>query len=105
MFLRMILFLSSILFVPVDGILIVKIIRNSYYTPAVSCTLLRNISHSQTLQDCIWSCEDDVACRTSVYFNDEQRCSLFAEHHTLGQLIPSEEIPSSIIAFKKNLGQ
>jgi hypothetical protein len=65
--------LSIVLFsVPIiESLIMFKIIPDSLYNPHSLCTFLEDRSNLAILQNCIWECENNISCHTSVYFNSE----------------------------------
>ena len=86
---------------------IVKIHRNAVYHPHSWCSFLSNASLADdaSLQTCIRRCTQQLHCRTVVFHNDGQNCSMFAELVRLGHIVSSGDVRASVIALIENRSQ
>lgn len=91
----------SFLLPMINGFAIVKVHRNALYHPQFWCSFLGNASLSDdaSIQTCIWTCTHKRLCRTIVYYNNEQICSMFDEHVRLGRIVSSEDVRASVIVL------
>ncbi len=97
--LLILLFLSMI-----KSFVIVKIHRDSLYSPYSPCAFINNVSLSNdaSIQSCIWECVHEFNCQTAMYYKNEKICSMFSELNNVGQLQPSGSIQASVICYQKN---
>lgn len=101
-------FLLICLFLPmINGIAMVKIHRSAVYRPVSSCTFLRNISipSDGSIQSCIWECVHENDCQTSVYYDDENICSIFTESCQIDRIQSSGNVRTSVICYRTRTGE
>ena len=93
---------------PLTGAMIlVEIHRDAFYRPSSLQIFIRNDSllSNSSMQSCAWRCVQDRDCRTAVYFNVAQNCSLFSEFCHLGTFPPSGIERASVICYRKDQGR
>ena len=99
--------LIGLFFFSNDAIMIARIHRSALYYSNSSCAFLWNVtmSNDSSIQNCIWECHYEDACKTAVYYRDEQICSLFDEDCVFGSIEPSDLSPASVICYRKSQGK
>lgn len=101
-------FLLISLFLPmINAIAMVKIHRSAVYRPISSCTFLRNVSfpNDASIQSCIWECVHENNCQTSVYYDDENICSIFTESCQTDGIQSSGNVQASVICYRTRAGE
>ena len=85
----------------INGFAMVKVHQNALYHPQSWCSFLGNASLTDdaSIQTCVWKCTHKRLCRTIVYYNDRQICSMFAEHVRFGRIVSSKDARANVVAL------
>lgn len=97
--------LIVVFFLPmINGFITVQIYRQAFFYSNSSCAFIRNITllNDDSMQTCIWQCQDEYDCQTSMYDHQKKICLMFGEDCGTDRIVFDGNIQTSVICNKKN---